>query len=1071
MTAIAWRWLGCLAAAGLAITAAPCAAADAPSASADDLFEIDARPLLVAHCIRCHNETKQEAGLNLATQAGILAGGESGPAIVPGKPEESLLLEAIRYESLEMPPTGKLDDAVIAGIERWVAAGAPWPEAVVLAPANPITAEDRGWWCYQPIADPPVPEPPADGAGWCRNEIDRFILAKLAAEGIAPAAEAPPATLLRRLNYAVTGLPPSEKLLAETSGGQTLRDAAASAQLIDELLASPAYGEHQSRFWLDLVRYADSDGYREDGGRPHAREYRDYCVRSFNADKPYDRFVTEQLAGDEVDPGNRDAVVATMFLRHWIFEWNQRDAETQWRKILDDVTDTTADVFLAQSLKCARCHDHKFDPLLQKDYYRLQAFFASFTPTEARPVADAATLADHAQQVHAWNEATADIRRRLHEIERPVLWEHCAGDKPKQLPAEVQVMFAKWPEDRQPYERQIAALLGRQFRFQPEKIEELLTPEAAAERKELLARLAGYDALKPKPLPTQAFVVSDVGSVAPAIHMPDDRTKTPIEPGFLTLLDPGPAPIEPPAAALGTTGRRTALAHWITSPTNPLTARVIVNRVWKQHFGHGLSASPNDLGHLGQPPTHPELLDWLASWFMREGWSLKKLHRLILTSATFRQASDRPLDERLAAIDPQNKLLWRMHPRRLAGEEIADTALAAAGATAHSASEKRAIYKPVRRNSPDPLLAAFDLPDRIQAAGERHNTTTPMQSLLLANGGWAHDQARSIMQALSSLSDGDLARSLHRRLLGREASAGEIAEAKAFVAAYEAVTPREPEPSAADRIVPLAAGGAATAGAAGSAGVVGRAVSLAPDSGLAIGLPATDALPKADFTIRAVVLLRSIYEDAKVRTLVSAWSADPTQPGWSLGVTSTKSRYQPRNLILQLVGRTIDADNIHHDVIPSNLRLEIGRPYFVAVSVNLDDLSDKGITFYLRDLSRPDAPLETANVPHEVNRFITAGQPLRLGTRPDNHSWDGLVGRLQLDAARLSREEIESGASREPVLDWRFDDPAAIGHDTTGRGHHARVIVGEADRLTPHERARAALVHALLNSSEMLYLD
>ena len=1058
------RRLGCLAAAGLAVGAASCLAAD-PQATADEFFELHARPLLVAHCIRCHGEAKQEAGLNLATRAGVVAGGDSGPAIVPGKPAESLLLEALRYESLEMPPTGKLDDVAIAGIERWVAAGAPWPEGTVLAPADPLAAADRTWWCYQPITDPSVPEPPAELAGWCRNEIDRFVSHRLAKEGIEPAAEAPPATLLRRLHYAATGLPPSEKLLEETSGGQALRDPSASARLVDELLASPAYGEHQARFWLDLVRYADSDGYREDAPRPHAKEYRDYCVRSFNADKPYDRFVTEQLAGDEVDPGNRDAVVATMFLRHWIFEWNQRDAETQWRKILDDVTDTTADVFLAQSLKCARCHDHKFDPLLQKDYYRLQAFFAAFTPTEARPVADAATLAEHAGQLQAWNDATADIRRRLHEIERPVLWDHCPGDMPKQLPAEVQAMFAKWPEDRGPYERQISALLGRQFKFQPDKIEEWLTPEAAAERKDLLARLAGYAQLEPKPLPTQAFAVSDAGPVAPVISIPDDRTKTPIEPGFLTLLDSGPATIEPPPAALGTTGRRTALARWITSPDNPLTARVIVNRVWKQHFGHGLSASSNDFGHLGQPPTHPELLDWLASWFIREGWSLKKLHRLILTSATFRQASDRPLDARLTAVDPENTLLWRMHPRRLAGEEIADTVLAAAGAVAAGVTSQRAIYKPVRRNAPDPLLAAFDLPDRIQAAGERHNTTTPMQALLLANGGWAHEQARAIVRAIGPRSDADLARSLHRRLLGREAAPEEIAEAEAFVAAYEAVTPRELEPSAADRIVALSSPGADGTGPAG------RAVSLAADSGLTIDLPTTDVLPEADLTIRAVVLLRSLYEDAKVRTLVSAWSGDPTQPGWSLGVTSTKSRYQPGNLILQLVGRTNDADNIHHDVIPSNLRLEVGRPYFVAVSIDLDDLSDNGVTFYLRDLSWPDAPLQTAHVPHEVNRFITAGQPLRLGTRPDNHSWDGLVGRLQLDAAALSREEIEAGSTRDAVFDWRFDDPAAIGHDASGSARHAKVSFHDPEWLAPRDKARAALVHALLNSSDMLYLD
>ncbi len=1037
------------------------AAAESLPAAADDLFEIHARPLLVAHCVRCHGEAKQAAGLNLATREGILAGGDSGAAVVPGEPAESLLLEALRYESLEMPPTGKLDDAVIAGIEQWVAAGAPWPEGTVLAPANPITAEDRAWWCYQPLTSPPVPEPPAEMADWCRNEIDHFVAAKLAEQGIAPAPAAFPGAFLRRVHYAVTGLPPSERLLLETDGG-TQQDPAAVEQLVTELLASPAYGEHQARFWLDLVRYAESDGYRGDHPRPHAKQYRDYCIRSFNADKPYDRFVMEQLAGDEIDPGNRDAVIGTMFLRHWIYEWNQRDVEGQWQKILDDLTETTADVFLAQSVKCARCHDHKFDPLLQKDYYRLQAFFAAFQPTEAHPVADLATLAAHAEEQRAWERATADIRGRLDAIERPVLLQHAKGEKPKMFPPEIQAMIAKRLEDRTPYEQQIAELAARQFTFEPEKLDEHLDETAAAERKQLLEQLTAYDSLKPQPLPTQAFVATDVGPEAPLTRIPDDRTKTPIDPGFLTLLDAEPAVIKPPAAALGTTGRRTALARWIASPDNPLTARVIVNRVWQQHFGRGLSASTSDFGHLGQPPTHPELLDWLASWFIREGWSLKKLHRLILTSATFRQASDRDPDNHITRVDPENKLLWRVNPRRLSGEEITDTILATAGGVAAGKTRQRAIYKPVRRNAPDPLLAAFDLPDRIQSAGERHRTTTPMQALLLANGDWAHEQARGIARRLQSHSDSDFIATLHRQLYGREAIAHELHGAAAFMAAYDAITPADPSRSDAERLVAMP--GIVEGPAA-------HAVALSPEGQLAIDLPEVACLPEADFTARAVVLLRSLYEDAKVRTIAATWSGDPKQSGWSLGVTSTRSRYQPRNLILQLVGKTEDAENIHYEVVPSNLRLELDRPYFVAVSVDLDDLSDRGITFFVRDLSQPDAPLQTASVPHEVNRFIQDGEPLRLGTRPDKQAWDGLIGRLRLDAARLSATEIEAGESREAVLDWRFDDPATLGHDASGHGHHAHVAVGTIDRLSPREQARAALVHALLNDNELFYLD
>lgn len=1027
----------------------------------DDLFEIHARPLLVRHCIRCHGETKHEAGLNLTTRAGLLAGGESGPAIVPGSPEESLLLEALRYESHEMPPTGRLPDPLIEGFAVWIAAGATWPADTVLTPNKPITAKDRAWWCYQPLTLPAVPEPPAAHATWCRNEIDMFVIQKLTEQGITPASAAPSRAFLRRLHYAITGLPPSDRLLLETDGGTALDDPTIIERLVDELLATASYGEHQARFWLDLVRYADTDGYRADGARPHAKQYRDYCVRSFNADKPYDRFVMEQLAGDEIEPGDRDAIIATMFLRHWIYEWNQRDVAGQWQKILDDLTETTADVFLAQSVRCARCHDHKFDPLLQKDYYRMQAFFAAFQPTEAKPVADLATLTTHAEQQQAWEKATADIRRRLDAIERPVLLQHATGEKPTMFPPDIQAMIAKRPEERSPREHQLAELASRQFKIHPDKLDQQLDAVAAAERKQLLEQLAAYDSVKPKPLPTEPFVATDVGPTAPGVSIPDDRTKASIEPGFLTLLDPGPATIEPPPPAIGTTGRRTALGRWITSPENPLTARVIVNRVWQQHFGRGLSESTNDFGHLGKPPTHPELLDWLASWFIREGWSLKKLHRLILTSATFRQASDRQADDRIAQIDPENTLLWRVNPRRLSGEEITDTILSAAGTISPGETGRRAIYLPVRRNKPDPLLAAFDLPDRIQSSGDRHRTTTPMQALLLANGSWMHDQARAIMRQFRSLPDQDFVDSLHQRLFGRPVTDDEAKGAAAFMANYESLVPVEAIREA-ERLVAMP----------GQAeGPAAHAINLSPGGKLSVLLPDVDCLPQADFTVQAVVTLRSVYEDAKVRTIAATWSGDAKQPGWSFGVTSTKSRYQPRNLILQLVGKTEDAENIHYEVVPSNLRLELDRPYFVAVSVDLDDLSEHGVTFFVRDLGRVDAPLQTASAKHEVNRSIHDGAPLRLGARADTHAWDGLVARLRLDAARLSRHDIEAGTSHQPVLDWQFNDPGMIGHDASGRNHHAQVLVNDDDRLSPNDLARAALVHVLLNANELLYLD
>ncbi|MGE0533668.1 MAG: PSD1 and planctomycete cytochrome C domain-containing protein [Pirellulales bacterium] len=752
--------------------------ADAALPAERDLFENFVRPVLTARCLRCHGEAKQENGLRLTSRDALLAGGDSGPAIVPGKPAESLLRDALRYESFEMPPDGQLEIAQIEGIERWIAAGAPWPAGVELTPAPKITVQDRQWWCFQPIADPRVPDADDDGDGWCRNEIDRFIFARLAAEGVAPSHEADPATLARRVYFAVVGLSPDESTVNALVAGKLSFDA-----LVDQLLNDPAYGENQARYWLDLARYAETDGYRADGARPEAHRYRDYVIRSFNSDKPYDQFVTEQLAGDEVDPGNRDALIATMYLRHWIYEWNQRDVETQWQEILGDLTETTADVFLALGMKCARCHDHKFDPLLQQDYYRLQAFFAAFQPREDLPVADLATRTAWFERQRNWEDATDEIRRRLHEIEQPVLLAHTTKEGFEKFVPEIRGMIVAWPADRAPYDAQIAALASRQFDIHPDKLPEWLTDSAAEERQALLERLREYESLKPEPLPTIAFVAGDVGPIAPPTYIPGDRS-APIEPGYPTILDASTAAITPTPPALVSTGRRTALARWIVDPANPLTARVMVNRIWQQHFGRGLVETPSDFGRLGAPPSHPELLDWLARRFVEDGWSIKALHRRILTSATWRQSSRRRANDKLRKLDPGNTLLWRMNARRLAGEEINDAILSATG---ELPKQRRAIFKPVKRNSPDPLLALFDFPDRIRSQDRRHRTTTATQALLLLNNSWSHERAAALVARLADKSDADFVREAYTLLFSRQPDEAEQGMADLFLAAYAAV--------------------------------------------------------------------------------------------------------------------------------------------------------------------------------------------------------------------------------------------------------------------------------------------
>ncbi|MCA9137882.1 MAG: DUF1553 domain-containing protein, partial [Planctomycetales bacterium] len=484
---------------------------------------------------------------------------------------------------------------------------------------------------------------------------------------------------------------------------------------------------------------------------------------------------------DEIDPGNRDALIGTMYLRHWIYEWNQRDVEGQWQQILSDVTETTADVFLAQGMKCARCHDHKFDPLLQKDYFAMKAFFTPLQPREDQPIADVATRRKHAEQMKVWEEATEEIRERLHQIETPALLAHASREGVVKFTKEIQAMIADRRCDRSPYEQQIASLASNQFDLHPEKLAEWLDKETEAERQQLLAQLAEFDHLKPPPLPTIKFVASDVGPVAPPTLIPDIDDASPIEPGYPIVLDENPPTIVSPPDVLQSTGRRTTLARWITDPNNPLTARVIVNRVWQQHFGRGLVETTSDFGHLGTPPSHPELLDWLAHRFMEDGWSLKKLHRLILTSATYRQSSQRPLDEKLAKLDPQNILLWRMNQRRLSGEEIYDCILASSG---EMGDGKRAIYKPVKRNKLDPFLAAFDFPDRVQSEGKRHRTTTSPQALLLMNDPWLHERAKTIGQQLSTMTIHSLVQTTYQRLYYRLPSKDEFEQATRFYESY-----------------------------------------------------------------------------------------------------------------------------------------------------------------------------------------------------------------------------------------------------------------------------------------------
>jgi Protein of unknown function (DUF1553)/Protein of unknown function (DUF1549)/Planctomycete cytochrome C/Concanavalin A-like lectin/glucanases superfamily len=1066
------RWIRVLLLGGGLASSLPTASAAAPVSAADaEFFTSTIQPILSEHCHKCHSHSsdKIKGGLVVDSLAGLLKGGDTGPAVVPGNLDKSLLIGAVRYtnEDLQMPPKDKkLSADQIAALEKWVNLGAPWPgqdPAKAVAVRGKFSEEDRQWWSFQPLKESSIPE--VEDQGWCRNSIDHFVFRKLQAEGLKPSPDAEKRSLIRRVYFDLWGLPPSpEEVEAFVSDSSP----AAYEHLIDRLLDSPRYGERWARHWLDLVRYAESDGYRIDDYRPNTWPYRDYVIQAFNEDKPYNRFVQEQLAGDELEPENPQMYVANSFLRLWIYEYNNRDARQQWTTILNDMTDVAGDVFLGLGMQCARCHDHKFDPILQKDYYRLQAFFASFQPRQDMVLASPKQLAEYKEQLAKWEAMTTEVREQIAELEQPYR-DKAAKDATAKFPDDIQALLAKPKTERTPYEEQIASMAFRQISLEWDRLDGRIKGADKEKLNGLRKELAKFDPFKPKPY-DKAFTVTDIGATPPPLFIP--KKKEPIEPGYLTILNEKPATIQRPPNAPNSTGRRSELARWLTHPENPLTTRVIVNRIWQYHFGRGLVATSSDFGRLGEKPSNPELLDWLAVRFTKDGWSFKKMHRLILLSSTYRQSALTPPSEAARLKDPENRLLWRMNIRRLDAEQVRDAMLAATGEldpniggpAVDSAKPRRSVYTKVMRNTHDPLLEVFDSPEAFASTSLRNVTTTPTQALFMFNSQYTLARARALAVRLkeNSGSNEEIVERAYQLVFNRPPSAREHTAAVKFLREdLKQVAPvRATSVAYVSEKMPYREDKAAVMSPAGP---MDR-----------FEVPNSPALPQQDFAVEAFVLLRSVYEDGQVRTIASHWDSNNKHPGWAFGVTSKKSLNKPQTLVLQLCGQ--GKKGTEYEPVFSGLNLELNRPYFVAVSVKLSQTNETGINFFAKDLSNDDEPMQSAHIAHAMTLPLASHAGFVMGGREgqNNHLWDGLIDDVRLSNVALRQEQLlltSEGITENTVGYWQFESASNYHRDSSGHGLNIKIKMAAPKKQDPQQAALVDFCHVLLNANEFLYVE
>ncbi|MFN5392293.1 MAG: PSD1 and planctomycete cytochrome C domain-containing protein [Planctomycetota bacterium] len=856
MRALQSCWIGCLMVWAALAAGAVGVAQEAPPRNALapeklEFFESKVRPILVQRCYECHSGQESNGGLRLDYREGLLKGGDSGPALQADEPQGSLLLRAIRYQNadLQMPPSGKLDASEIEVLETWVAQGAFDPRADLPSgssgkPQGMSIQDGRNFWSMMPLK--PVEVPRAVDADWCRNPIDAFVLKELDSNGLRPSPESPRREILRRVTLGLIGLVPESQ---EYKAFEQDTAPEAYERQVDRLLSSEQYGVRFGRHWLDVARYSDSNGLDENIAYGNAWRYRDYVVEAFNSDKPFDRFIEEQIAGDLLPDADRQSKTATGFLVLGAKVLAEPDRDKLTMDTIDEQLDTIGKAFMGMTLGCARCHDHKFDPIKQRDYYALAAILkgtktfgdSNFgaikhwneisyaNPQEKEQLK--AIDAQIAEKNGAWNKLKSEAIGKLREQVRKQAADYLAvaskltseatlnewaqvGEELKLHPRVLansrryldnhrqEPLFAKWHElaghgDHQAirdyYQELFERALGEWekakaadaqvkkledstleaarvalgdvggFLAIPAKMEHALDQESLVKIHELAESARLFESAAPDE--TSVMGVADKGVVdGLAIHIRGSyRNLGDVVPrGFPeVMVSQGATPI----FSRHSSGRL-ELARWLANATHPLTARVIVNRVWRWHFGRGLVESTENFGVLGDRPSHPELLDYLARWFIESGWSIKELNRLILTSATYRMSSVHPEAQSALAIDPENRLRWHYKLERLGAEPLRDSILQVAGrldcqlggksvplrnrqfvfdhtSIDHTKydSIRRTVYLPIIRNHLYSLLEQFDFPDPTMPVGSRNTSMVSVQMLLLMNADWIIDSA------------------------------------------------------------------------------------------------------------------------------------------------------------------------------------------------------------------------------------------------------------------------------------------------------------------------------------------